>query len=90
MTVNLIVISPLVFLITYENIQKGKYSFSRLSQRYKNASLPNYEIVNLNNTKLENAILNKAKKPRAKRKMQIQMQPGCNGYIHRLCTYIHI
>ena len=38
---------------TYENIQKGKYSFSRLSQRYKNASLPNYEIVNLNNTKLE-------------------------------------
>ena len=39
---------------TYENIQKGKYSLSRLSQRYKNASLPNYEIINLNNSKLEN------------------------------------
>tara|TARA_Y100000590_G_scaffold338527_1_gene385772 strand:- start:2940 stop:4895 length:1956 start_codon:yes stop_codon:yes gene_type:complete len=38
---------------TYENIQKGKYSLSRLSQRYKNASLPNYEIINLNNSKLE-------------------------------------
>ena len=38
---------------TFENIQKGKYSISRLEQRYQNASLPNYEIVNLNETKLE-------------------------------------
>ncbi|MDC3231773.1 primosomal protein N' [Candidatus Pelagibacter sp.] len=38
---------------TYENIKKGKYSVSRLNQRYKNASLPNYEIINLNNSKVE-------------------------------------
>ena len=38
---------------TYENIKKGKYTVSRLEQRYQNASLPNYEIINLNNTKLE-------------------------------------
>ena len=38
---------------TYENIKKGKYSISRLQQRYQNASLPNYEIINLNETKLE-------------------------------------
>ena len=38
---------------TFENIKKGKYSFSILKKRYKDASLPNYEIVNLNNAKLE-------------------------------------
>ena len=38
---------------TYENIKKGKYTISRLEQRYQNASLPNYEIINLNETKLE-------------------------------------
>jgi primosomal protein N' (replication factor Y) (superfamily II helicase) len=38
---------------TYENIKKGKYSLSKLNQRYQNASLPNYEIINLNNVKLE-------------------------------------
>ena len=38
---------------TYENIKKGKYSVSKLNQRYKNASLPNYEIINLNNSKIE-------------------------------------
>ncbi len=37
---------------TYENINKGKYSISKLEHRYQNASLPNYEIINLNNTKL--------------------------------------
>jgi primosomal protein N' (replication factor Y) len=26
---------------------------SRLNERYQNAALPNYEIINLNNTKLE-------------------------------------
>ena len=50
---------------TFENIKKGKYSVSKLNKRYKNASLPNYEIINLNKTKLEkqswisNEILNK-------------------------------
>ncbi|MBD1140608.1 primosomal protein N' [Pelagibacterales bacterium SAG-MED39] len=38
---------------TYENVKKGKYSISKLEQRYQNASLPNYEIINLNENKLE-------------------------------------
>ena len=38
---------------TFENVKKGKYTISRLKQRYQNASLPNYEIINLNETKLE-------------------------------------
>ena len=49
--INLITAVPSIE--TFENIQKGKYSISRLEQRYQNASLPNYEIVNLNETKLE-------------------------------------
>jgi primosomal protein N' (replication factor Y) len=39
---------------TYENIKKKKYRISKLTQRYKNASLPNYEIINLNDVELEN------------------------------------
>ncbi len=38
---------------TYENIKKKKYNVSKLEQRYQNASLPNFEIINLNNIKLE-------------------------------------
>ena len=49
--VNLITAVPSIE--TYDNIKKGKYSLSRLNQRYLNASLPNYEIINLNNSKLE-------------------------------------
>ena len=49
--INLITAVPSVE--TYENIKKGKYGLSRLNQRYQNASLPNYEIINLNNSKLE-------------------------------------
>ena len=49
--INLITAVPSVE--TYENIKKGKYGLSRLDKRYKNASLPNYEIINLNNSKLE-------------------------------------
>ena len=49
--VNLITAVPSIE--TFENIKKGKYEVSRLSERYKNAALPNYEIINLNNTKLE-------------------------------------
>ncbi len=37
---------------TYENIKKKKYTCSQLNRRYQNASLPNYEIINLNNVKL--------------------------------------
>jgi len=49
--INLITAVPSVE--TYENVKKGKYGLSRLDKRYKNASLPNYEIINLNNSKLE-------------------------------------
>ena len=49
--INLITAVPSIE--TYENIKKGKYSISKLEQRYQNASFPNYEIVNLNNVKLE-------------------------------------
>jgi len=49
--INLITAVPSIE--TFENIQKGKYNISRLKQRYKNASLPKYEIINLNEIKLE-------------------------------------
>ncbi len=49
--INLITAVPSIE--TYENIKKGKYSISKLNKRYQNAALPNYEIVNLNTTKLE-------------------------------------
>ncbi len=49
--INLITAVPSIE--TYYNIKKGKYSFSKLEKRFQDASLPNYEIINLNNTKLE-------------------------------------
>ena len=61
--VNLVTAVPSVE--TFENIKKQKYSVSKLKKRYKDASLPKYEIINLNNTKLEkqswlsNEIINK-------------------------------
>jgi len=49
--INLITAIPSIE--TYDNIKKGKYSFSKLEKRYQDASLPNYEIINLNNACLE-------------------------------------
>ena len=49
--INLITAVPSIE--TYENIKKKKFSVSKLEQRYQNASLPNYEIINLNKVKLE-------------------------------------
>ena len=49
--INLVTAVPSVE--TYENIKKGKYTISRLKKRYQDASLPNYEIINLNETKLD-------------------------------------
>ena len=49
--INLITSVP--SLETYENIRKKKYNFSRLEQRYQNASLPNFEIINLNHVRLQ-------------------------------------
>ncbi len=48
--INLITAVPSIE--TYENVKKEKYNISKLEQRYQNASLPNYEIINLNNVKL--------------------------------------
>ena len=49
--INLITAVPSIE--TYENIKKNKYSVSKLEKRYQDASLPNYEIINMNNVKLE-------------------------------------
>ena len=49
--INLITAVPSIE--TYENIKKKKYSITKLEQRYRNASFPNYEIINLNSIKLE-------------------------------------
>ena len=49
--INLVTAVPSVE--TYANIKKGKYTVSKLEKRYLNASLPNYEIIDLNNSKLE-------------------------------------
>ncbi|RPG98258.1 MAG: primosomal protein N' [Candidatus Pelagibacter sp. TMED106] len=49
--INLITAVPSIE--TFENIKKEKYSLSKLDQRYLNASFPNYEIIDLNNHKLE-------------------------------------
>tara|TARA_B100001093_G_scaffold412665_1_gene402380 strand:- start:664 stop:2619 length:1956 start_codon:yes stop_codon:yes gene_type:complete len=49
--INLITAVPSIE--TYENIKKGKYSVSKLEKRYQDASLPNYEIINLNEANLE-------------------------------------
>ena len=49
--INLITAVPSIE--TYENIKKGKYSISKLKKRYQDASFPNYEIINLNETKLK-------------------------------------
>ena len=46
-------ISAVPSIETYENVKKGKYTISKIEQRYQNASLPNYEIINLNESKLD-------------------------------------
>ena len=37
---------------TYENIKKQKFSYSRLLKRFKDAKLPNHEMIDLNKFKL--------------------------------------
>ena len=37
---------------TYANVKKNKYSISRLFKRYKDANLPSFEIIDLNNSRL--------------------------------------
>ena len=50
--INLITAVP--SLETFENIKKNKYLLSRLYKRYKDAKLPNHEIINLNKNNLKN------------------------------------
>ena len=38
---------------TYENIKSKKYKISKIFNRFKKASLPNYEIIDLNKSKLK-------------------------------------
>ena len=40
-------ISAVPSVETFQNIKNNKYSYSRLIKRYKNASLPKHEIINL-------------------------------------------
>jgi len=48
--INLITSVP--SLETYENIKSKKYKISKIINRFKKASLPNYEIIDLNKSKL--------------------------------------
>ena len=48
--INLVTAVP--SLETYANVKKNKYSISRLFKRYKDANLPSFEIIDLNNSKL--------------------------------------
>ena len=49
----ILLVSAVPSVETYNNVKNKKYSFSRLIKRYKNAQLPNYEIINLRKNKLE-------------------------------------
>ena len=49
--INLVTAVPSVE--TYDNIKKKKYQLSKINKRYMDASLPNFEIINLNKTKVE-------------------------------------
>ncbi len=48
--INLITAVPSIE--TFENIRSKKYRISKILNRFKNASLPNYEIIDLNKSKL--------------------------------------
>jgi len=47
-------VSAVPSIETYENIKKKKYSYSRIINRYKNAKLPEHQIIDLNKYKLNN------------------------------------
>jgi len=48
--INLITAVPSIE--TFENIKSKKYKISKIINRFKNAALPNYEIIDLNKSKL--------------------------------------
>ena len=45
-------ITAVTSIETFENIKSKKYKISKILNRFKNASLPNYEIIDLNKSKL--------------------------------------
>ena len=47
-------VSAVPSIETYENIKKKKYYYSRIIKRYKNAQLPEHQIIDLNKYKLNN------------------------------------
>jgi len=47
-------VSAVPSIETFENLKKKKYYFSRLFNRYKEASLPSHEIIDLKKYKLKN------------------------------------
>ena len=49
----IMLVSAVPSVETYNNVKNKKYSSSRLIKRYKNAQLPNYEIINLKKNKPE-------------------------------------
>ena len=49
--INLITAVPSIE--TFENVKSKKYKISKILNRYEGASLPNYEIINLNKSKLQ-------------------------------------
>ena len=49
----IMLVSAVPSVETYNNVKNKKYSSSRLIKRYKNAQLPNYEIINLIKNKPE-------------------------------------
>ena len=50
--INLITAVPSIE--TFKNVKVKKYKISKILNRFKNASLPNYEIIDLNKSKLQN------------------------------------
>ncbi len=52
-TFPIMLVSAVPSVETYNNVKNKKYSSSRLIKRYKNAQLPNYEIINLRKNKPE-------------------------------------
>jgi len=49
----IILVTSIPSAVTYNNIKKKKYHLTILKRRYKEASLPNFEIINLNSENLK-------------------------------------
>ena len=52
--IQVLLITSIPSVETFNNIVNKKYSISKLKKRYQDASMPNFEIINLNNKKISN------------------------------------